>query len=105
MLFVPAVHISHTQPSLLQLLQSLNTFIQVNIMGARLNMKIHTHTHTRFTAFLLVLLLDHQAGHLAPDAHVGNTYYQDVIDDWKRKIFWPVSTWRHEIEDIRHVHD
>jgi hypothetical protein len=31
------------------------------------------HIHTQFTTFLLVLLLDLQAGQLAPDSHVGNS--------------------------------
>jgi hypothetical protein len=72
MLFVPMVHISHAQLSPLQLLPSLNAFIQVNIMGTQHDMQIHTPT--RFTAFLLTLLLGLQAGQLALDSHVGNTY-------------------------------
>jgi hypothetical protein len=31
------------------------------------------HVHTQSTAFLLVFLLDLQAGQLAPDPHIGNT--------------------------------
>jgi hypothetical protein len=39
-------------------------------MGAQHDMQIHTHT--QFTVFLLDLLLDLQAGQLAPGSHVGN---------------------------------
>ncbi len=54
----------------LQLLQGLNTFIQVNIMGARHDMYIQTQI--QFTASLLVLPFDLQAVQLAPDFHAGN---------------------------------
>ncbi len=55
----------------LQLLQGLNTFIQVNIMGARHD--IYIQTHILFTGSLLVLPFDPQAGQLALDFHIGNT--------------------------------
>jgi hypothetical protein len=66
-LFVPSVHISHAQLPLYNCYTILNTFIHVNIMGVQHDMQ------TQLTVFLLVLLLDLQAGQLSPDSHVGNS--------------------------------
>ncbi len=57
----------------LQLSWVPNTFIRVNIMGARHNMYIQIHM--RSIVSLLSLLSDPQAGQLAPDFHVRNTMY------------------------------
>jgi hypothetical protein len=54
---------SHAQPPY-NCYTSLKTFIQVNIMGVRHGMQIHTCT--QFTAFLLVLLLDLQGTLVIP---------------------------------------
>ncbi len=70
-LFVPSVHISLAQPPLYNCYTILNTFIHVNIMGVQHDMQIHTQG--QLTVFLLVLLLDLQAGQLSPDSHVGNS--------------------------------
>jgi hypothetical protein len=76
-LFVLTVHASHIQPPFYNYYTSLNTSMHVNIMGLRYDIQIHPHTQT--TIFLLVLLLDLQAGQLALYSHVGNSTYSSEI--------------------------
>jgi hypothetical protein len=79
-LFVLRVIYHTLNPPPLQLFQSLNTFIQVNTMDSRHNRYIHTHTQS--TAFLLFLLLDLQAGQLAPYRCVENNYNELLVNEF-----------------------
>ncbi len=76
-LFTPTLHVSHVHPPLTT--RRLNTAIQVNNMGAWhliYNGHIHHITLLYYTISLLIFLPNFWAGRLAPNFHVGNSYFK-----------------------------